>query len=205
MNTSDFRHSPVSRDQVLVAHALAMIARTSLAQEDFATALNACVFMLAPEKAAEKGLPHLAALMKTASVADYNRDAGKWLKRVERWLAGDVELPSWVEEAWVQALEPEYRERCINELASRHGLVGARASAAAAESPVTTFGQLVSRLGLAVEAGSKVLADGKIDYADLPHLQPMIDTLAAVESRACELRRFAENVRDAGPLMRVVG
>lgn len=205
MNTSDFRHFPVSRDQVLVAHAQAMIARTNLAQEDFATALNACVFMLAPAKAAEKGLPNLAALMKTASVADYNRDAGKWLKRVERWLAGDVELPSWVEEAWVQALAPEYREHCINELAARHGLVGARQQAAGAAHPATVFGQLISRLGNAVEAGSEVLADGHIDLQDLPLLPALIEQLLAVESRACELRRFAENVRDAGPLMRVVG
>lgn len=204
MNTSDFRHSPVTRDQVLVAHAQAMIARTHMSQEDFAEALNACLFMLAPEKAAEKGLPHLGALMKTAAAADFLRDAGKWLKRVERWLSGDVELPSWVEEAWVQALLPEFKESCLNELAARHGLIAARAMSDDA-CPVSALAQLITRMGLAVGTASEVLADGKIDAADLPLLPDLIDRLRSVEGRAHELRVMAEEALSNEPsALRVV-
>lgn len=193
VNTSKPRHFCGTRDQVLMAHAAEMIARTSCSQERFAHALNRELFRLVPERAAERGLPDLVALEVTTDGAAYLQKAGNWLKRVQRWLAGEVELPSWIEEAWVQALEPEYRERCINELASRYGLVGAR-DLGLDGCPVTAFGQLVARLGNAVEATGLVLADGKISEADLPQLPSMIEALLAVEGRSCELRRAAENV-----------
>ena len=207
MPTSNCRHTQPTRDQVLVAHAAEMIARTSLSQEGFADALSACVFMLVPEKATEKGYPNLKVLAREADTAAYLRAANAWMKRVERWLTGDVELPSWVEEAWVQALAPDYRERCVNELAARYGLVGARALQSDA-CAATAFGQLIARLGLAVEAGSEVLADGKIDAADAPHLPEFIDRLLAVESRAFELRRVAENelsIHRGGKPLHLVG
>jgi hypothetical protein len=80
----------------------------------------------------------------------------------------------------------------VNELASRYGLVGARALDTEG-CPVTAFGQLVARLGGTVEACGVVLADGRIDEQDLPYLPAMIESLLALESRACELRRVAEN------------
>lgn len=204
MTSSNSRQLPLSRDQVLVAHAAEMIARTSMSQEKFAQALSAQLHALVPGKAADAHVPDFEALACSNDAASFLKASGNWLKRVQRWLNGDIELPSWVEEAWVQALDAEYQERCLNELASRHGLIGARALESAAGCPVTTFAQLVTRLGLAVELGSEVLADGKIDLSDLPHLPAFIERLLAVESRAHELRRFAENVRDHGPLMRVV-
>ena len=81
----------------------------------------------------------------------------------------------------------------MNELASRHGLLGARDQGGEA-CPVLAFGQLIARLGEAVEATGCVLADGKIDAQDLPLLPAAIDKLLAVESRACEVRRRMENV-----------
>jgi hypothetical protein len=192
MNTSSPRHTAESRDQVLVAHAAEMIARTSFSQDHFAHALNRELYRLAPVRAAEKGVPDLLALEKTGDGAAYLTKAGAWLKKVQRWLCGDVELPAWVEEAWVQALDAEYRERCLNELAARHGLIGARA-AGTEGCPVTAFGQLVVRLGEVVEHAGAVLADGKIDADDLPLLPEAIAALLAVESRAHEMRRRMEN------------
>jgi hypothetical protein len=181
-----------TRDQVLVAHAAEMIARTSFSQDKFAHALAAQLHALVPVKATDAHVPDFNALACSNDASAFLKASGSWLKRVQRWLAGDIELPSWVEEAWVLALDADYGERCINELASRHGLVGAR-SQGSESSPVPAFGQLVARLGQAVELGSEVLADGQIDQADLPLLPAFIEKLLAVESRACELRRQAEN------------
>ncbi|MCO6057331.1 hypothetical protein NG726_11685 [Pseudomonas sp. MOB-449] len=208
MNTSNRRHLQMTRDQVLVAHAAEMIARTSLSQDDFAASLGRALYSLAPEKAAEKDVPDFEALAESNDGPAFVRATGRWLKRVQRWMEKDgVEIPSWIEEAWVTALLPEYRERCINELARRHGLIGARALGTDA-CAISAFAQLVIRLGQAVEVGSEVLADGKIDSADLAHLPDFIEKLLAVESRACELRRRAENelaIHFGGKPLKVVG
>lgn len=205
MAPSNARHT--TRDQVLVAHAADLIARTSFSTPRFAQALAEQLHLLAKPKASDAGVPDFSQLAAGGDAAPFLKASASWLKRVQRWLDGEVDLPSWLEEAWVQALEPDYRERCINELASRHGLVGARAMAADA-CPVTAFAQLVTRLGKAVEAGSGVLADGKIDADDVPLLPAFIEKLLAVESRACELRRKAENelaIHTGGAPLRVVG
>jgi hypothetical protein len=193
VTSSKPRQLSQTRDQVLVAHAAEMIARTSLSQDKFAQALAAQLHALVPGKATDAGVPDFDALAAGNDVAAFLKGSGSWLKRVQRWLSGDIDLPSWVEEAWVLALDAEYRERCVNELASRHGLLGARELSADA-CPVLAFGQLIARLGEAVEATGGVLADGKIDAADLPHLPEAIERLLAVESRACEVRRRMENV-----------
>ncbi|MBZ9665768.1 hypothetical protein H3221_013505 [Pseudomonas sp. LMG 31766] len=193
MTTSNTGHPPQTRDQVLVAHAAGMIARTSLSTADFAQALAAELHALAPVKAEAEGVPNFAALAEVGAADPFIKATASWLKRVQRWLAGDVDLPSWLEEGWVLALAPDWREACVNELAARHGLIGAR-DLGLQGCPVTAFGQLVSRLGAAVEATGTVLADGRICEADLPELPRMIEALLAVESRSCELRRAAENV-----------
>lgn len=191
MDTSNFRHG-TTREGVLIAFARDMIARTSISQDGFAESLNAAVHHLAPERAADRGFPHLLALTATSDVAAYGRAYKAWSKRVERWLDGEVDLPTWIEEAWVQALDLERRERCIAELAARYGLVAARETGADG-CPVSAFGQLVTRLGDAVTKCGQVLADGKIDAKDLPDLPAAIETLRFVESRSFEIRRGMEN------------
>ncbi|WP_339733187.1 hypothetical protein [uncultured Pseudomonas sp.] len=193
MTSSKPRQLSQTRDQVLVAHAAEMIARTSISQSKFAHELAAQLHALVPSKAADANVLDVVLMLQSNDGAAFMTASGNWLKRVQRWLNGDIELPSWVEEAWVLALDAEYRERCVNELASRHGLLGARELGADA-CPVLAFGQLIARLGEAVEATGGVLADGKIDAADLPHLPEAIERLLAVESRACEVRRRMENV-----------
>lgn len=191
MNTSNPRHT-LSRDQVLVAYAVDQIARTSLSQDDFAQALSRALYDKCPEKAAEKDVPDFESELLRCNVGEFVKATGRWLKRVQRLLSAEQEMPAWMEEAWVSALEPEWRDRCVNELAARYDLVGARASSVEA-CPVGAFAQLVTRLGQAIELGSEVLADGKIDAADMPHLPEFIARLLAVESVACGLRRKAEN------------
>lgn len=191
MKTSNSRQE-LSRDQVLVAYAADQIARTNLSQDDFAQALSRSLYSMCPVKAKAERVPDFESDELKTDVGEFIKATSRWLKRVQRLLSSEQELPSWMEEGWVAALEPEWRERCVNELAARYGLVGARASAVEA-CPVGAFAQLVTRLGQAVELGSEVLADGKIDAADLPHLPEFIARLLAVEGVACGLRRKAES------------
>ncbi|WKN21512.2 hypothetical protein [Azotobacter vinelandii] len=174
-----------------MAHAAAMIARTGLSQDAFAQVLSSRLHQMIPEKASAKDVPDFEALARGNDTSAFLKASGAWLRRVGRWLSGEVELPSWIEEAWVQALESEYRERCLNELASRHGLTGARALGGDA-CPVGVFGQLVARLGQTVELGSEILADGQIGAEDVPLLPAFIDRLKSVEARCGELRAKAK-------------
>lgn len=193
MNMSNPRHLQVSRDQVLVAHAAAMIARTGFSQDHFAQALSNHLHDLVPEKATAKDVPDFDLLAQGNDSSAFLKASGAWLRRVSRWLSGEVDLPSWIEEAWVQALEDDFQDHCLNELASRHGLTGARALSGDAN-PVGVFGQLVARMGSLVAIGSEILADGRIDAGDLNKLPEFIERLRSAEARCSELRNRAEVV-----------
>ncbi|NNB00067.1 hypothetical protein [Pseudomonas fragi] len=193
MNMSKSGQQHISRDQVLVAYAVEMIARTGFSQDDFAQALSSNLHRQIPDKATSKDVPDFKLLVKGNDTAVFLRASGAWLRRVGRWLSGEVDLPSWLEEAWVDALEGEFQECCLNELASRHGLTGARALIGDAN-PVGVFGALVARLGNTVALGSEILADGRIDIEDLDKLPEFVDRLRSVEARCSELRSRAESV-----------
>lgn len=193
MNMSNPRHLSLTRDQVLVAHAVEMIARTRYSQDDFAQALSSHLHQLIPEKAMGKDVPDFDVLAQGNDISVFLKASGSWLRRVGRWLSGEVDLPSWIEEAWVQALVGDFQERCLNELSSRHGLTGARALNGDA-SPVGVFGQLVARMGNTVELGSEILADGRMDAQDLDKLPEFVKRLRSAEARCSELRARAEEV-----------
>ena len=193
MNMSNSGQQHISRDQVLVAYAVEMIARTGFSQDDFAQALSSNLHRQIPEKATSKDVPDFKLLVQGNDTTVFLRASGAWLRRVGRWLSGEVDLPSWLEEAWVDALEGDFQECCLNELASRHGLTGARALIGDAN-PVGVFGALVARLGNTVALGSEILADGRIDIEDLDKLPEFVDRLRSVEARCSELRSRAENV-----------
>ncbi|WP_122487773.1 hypothetical protein [Pseudomonas sp. JAI120] len=193
MTTSNPRQLLVSRDQVLVAHAAEMIARTYLSQDDFAQALSVNLHQQIPAKAALKDVPDFTALALGNDTASFLRASGAWLRRVGRWLSGEVDLPSWLEESWVETLDGDFKDNCINELASRHGLTGAR-ELDGSGNPLGVFGQLVNRLGSTVALGSEILADGRIDADDLAKLPEFVDRLRSVEARCGELRSRAEAV-----------
>ena len=193
MNTSNPGQMSTSRDQVLVAHAVEMIARTGFSQDDFAQVLSSNLHRIVPDKAVSKDVPDFDELAKGNDAPAFLRASGAWLRRVGRWLNGEVDLPCWLEEAWVDALEGDFKDDCINELASRHGLTGAREQDGDGN-PLCAFGLLVARLGDTVALGSEILADGHIDVQDLDKLPGFVDRLRSVEARACELRSRAEDV-----------
>ena len=204
MQTSSSRHIVQTRDQVLVAHAANQIARTCLSQDDFAQALSRELHLSCPEKAIAKEVPDFAALTLQNDVSDFVKATGRWLKRVQRWLSGDQEMPSWLEESWVNALEPEFRDHCLNELASRHGLTGAR-QMTSDQCANKSFGALIRALGDVIDTGSEVFDDQVMCEQDLPHLPAFVKQCRQVEAKAGELGRKAEQlIKDARPSLKSI-
>jgi hypothetical protein len=204
MQTSSSRHTVQTRDQVLVAHAANQIARTSLSQDDFAQALSRELHLSCPEKAVAKEVPNFSALTTQNDVAEFVKATGRWLKRVQRWLSGDQEMPSWLEESWVNALEPEFRDHCLNELASRHGLTGAR-QMTSDQCANKSFGALIRALGDVIDTGSEVFDDQVMCELDLPHLPAFAKQCRQVEAKAGELGRKAEQLlKDARPNLKSI-
>ena len=204
MQTSSSRHTVQTRDQVLVAHAANQIARTSLSQDDFAQALSRELHLSCPEKAIAKEVPDFVALTTQNDVAEFVKATGRWLKRVQRWLSGDQEMPSWLEESWVNALEPEFRDHCLNELASRHGLTGAR-QMTSDQCANKSFGALIRALGDVIDTGSEVFDDQVMCEQDLPHLPAFVKQCRQVEAKAGELGRKAEQlIKDARPSLKSI-
>jgi hypothetical protein len=192
METSSPRHSVQTRDQVLVAHAANQIARTSLSQDDFAQALSRQIYLTVPvTKINDAKVPDFDELARLNDVGEFVKATGRWLKRVQRWLSGDQEMPSWLEESWVNALEPEFRDHCINELAGRHGLIGAR-QMTSDQCANKSFGALIRALGDVIDTGSEVFDDQVMCEEDLPHLPAFATQCRQVEARAGELGRKAE-------------
>jgi hypothetical protein len=203
MQTSSSRHTVQTRDQVLVAHAANQIARTSLSQDDFAQVLSRELHLSCPEKAIAKEVPDFTALTLQNDVTDFVKATGRWLKRVQRWLSGDQEMPSWLEESWVNALEPEYRDHCLNELASRHGLTGAR-QMTSDQCANKSFGALIRALGDVIDTGSEVFDDQVMCEQDLPHLPAFAKQCRQVEAKAGELRRKAEALLNGKPALKSI-
>ncbi len=203
MQTSSSRHTVQTRDQVLVAHAANQIARTSLSQDDFAQALSRELYLSIPDRAKEKVVPDFNSPDLTGDVSEFVKATGRWLKRVQRWLNGDQEMPSWLEESWVNALEPEYRDHCLNELASRHGLTGAR-QMTSDQCANKSFGALIRALGDVIDTGSEVFDDQVMCEQDLPHLPAFAKQCRQVEAKAGELRRKAEALLNGKPALKSI-
>ncbi|MGU9857021.1 hypothetical protein [Pseudomonas sp. LF245] len=194
MQTSSSRHTVQTRDQVLVAHAQNQIARTSLSQDDFAQALSREIYLTVPTSRIELAkVPDFEELARQNDVGEFMKATSRWLKRVQRWLSGDQEMPSWLEESWVQALEPEFRDHCINELASRHGLTGAR-QMTSDQCANKSFGALIRALGDVIDTGSEVFDDQVMCEQDQPHLPAFAKQCRQVEAKAGELGRKAEQL-----------
>ncbi|MDD1016880.1 hypothetical protein [Pseudomonas rubra] len=203
METSSPRQASQTRDQVLIAHAQNQVARTSMSQDDFAQALSRELHASCPGKAAAKDVPDFEALTQANDVSEFVKATGRWLKRVQRWLSGENDIPSWLEESWVDALMPEFRDHCINELASRHGLIGAR-HLESDQCANKSFGALIRALGDVIDTGSEVFDDQVMCAEDLPHLPAFAKQCRQVEARAGELGRKAEQFMKSGSNLKAV-
>lgn len=192
--SSPRRNHTNTRDAVLIAHANDMIARTSLSQRDFATALSKAIHSLIPDLQEDRKVPDFESMDRVDGDA-YLKMADTWLKRVQRWLDESVDIPAWLEEPWVTALLPEWRERCLIELAGRYGLLAVRPIGIAGMCDLTAFSGLVGHFGDAAGAGGQILADGRIDQSDAHHLKDFALSCRALAAHAIAMAEKAERVR----------
>lgn len=112
-----------------------------------------------------------------------------------RFLRGVVKLPADLEEAWVQALPEPHREECARELVRRYGFLPARAPTSGA-GPVATLGVLLREFGETVGALEPIVADGRVDGADAPHLKRALKELNDLQAA---LVSFQAQLTDALP------
>lgn len=196
---SSYRHQTHSstRDSVLIAHASDMLSRTGMSKDDFADSLSRSLYALAPEKAVAKEVPDLEAMTRTADHQTYSRVSGSWVRKVQRWLDSSVEMPAWIEEAWVQSLLPEWRERCLIELASRYGLLAVRPASIEGMGPMKTFSGLMGRMGDVAGVGAQVFDDLVLDEQDACYLPELIAGLRALCAKASTLIDAAEQAKAA--------
>nr|WP_256578021.1 hypothetical protein [Pseudomonas sp. Irchel s3h17] len=176
-----------------------------MSQDDFAQALSREVYLIVPIAKIELAkVPDFDELARLNDVGEFVKATGRWLKRVQRWLSGEQEMPSWLEESWVNALELEFRDHCINELAGRHGLIGAR-QMQTEQCANRSFGALIRALGDVIDTGSDVFDDQVMGGEDLPHLPAFAKQCRQVEARAGELGRQAEElIEKSGPALQPI-
>jgi len=193
MKTSTLRHE--TRDGVLIGIASDMIARTSMSKDGFAEALNAALQAAAPQRCEEHDYPNLKAMEKTADMTTYGRAYKAWCKRVERWLNAEVEIPAWIEESWIAALEQPWRDRAMIELASRYGLLAVRVVGAGANDAMQVFAGISTAFGGVASIGGRVFADGVFNEKDLPHAEDFEAYCRALAAHAVTLADQAAAIK----------
>ena len=195
MKTSNSRHE--TRDGVLIAIASDMIARTSMSQEGFAERLNVELNRVAASRCEQRDYPNLKALEKTASHTDYARIWKNWSKRVERWMDGDVEIPAWIEESWIAALEQPWRDRAMIELASRYGLLAVRPVGAGVTDALQVFAGISTNFGHVANIGGQVFADGVFNHQDAHHADDFESFCRALAAQAIAMADQAAAIKAA--------
>lgn len=110
---------------------------------------------------------------------------------INRYITGEVKsFPADLEESWVQALPPPSNERALNELAARYGLLAARAPESAGAT--TNLGEITKDVGALLQRMAPIVADDRIDAADLPFVQPAIAAVASLQAELATLRAQLE-------------
>lgn len=134
---------------------------------------------------------------------DYYRVAGATLKAVQRYMDGTTPIPADVEEAWVEALDVRYRDRCVFELCARYNVLPVLVDASA---DIERLADFMSDEAEAIRAMAPIFADGAIDRNDLPFIPVAREKIErAMADCASLLQRLdaVDGVHSAG--LRMVG
>jgi len=106
---------------------------------------------------------------------------------VDRYIKGEVKtFPCDLEEAWVAALQPPFRDEALSLLSGRHGLLAAKArsprEALESLSDAThAFSDFLGRM-------APIVADGVIDERDQPYLKPALAELAELQAAMASIQ-----------------
>lgn len=125
---------------------------------------------------------------------------------VRRFLENEPRMPVDVEEAFIFALPTELRRDLLRELAARVGLLAAPLPDGNGAHDLTLVGDLMREFGDAVKALGPVLADGRIDIQDAPHVNAALREITGLLEQATALRERLNDVAvtlAAGNLLRV--
>lgn len=108
---------------------------------------------------------------------------------VRRFLENEPRMPVDIEEALIFALPDGLKCDALRDLAARVGLLATPLPDASGAKDLFQVGELVREFGTAVQALSPVLADGRIDAQDAPHLQAAIKEVTQLLEQATALRQ----------------
>ncbi|WP_286974975.1 hypothetical protein [Pseudomonas sp.] len=183
-----------TRDAVLRAHANDMIARTNLSARGFATALSKAFHASIIDSNGSHSVPDFEA-MNTGDADTFMKVSDTWLKRVQRWLADEVDIPAWLEEPWVQALLPEWRDRCLIELSARYGLLAVRPVSAHSGDAMQVFAGISTNFGHLAGIGGEVFADGVFNHLDASNAGAMENHCRALAAYCVAMADKAAQVK----------
>ncbi len=174
------------RQSIIYAVTERMLRETGSNRRTFAMAVAETYLAITPED----DRTHAFRLTTGGKVEDDKKHNGQILGR---YLDGVVKtLPADLEDAWVLALPPPYRDECERELAARRGMLAVRLPEGddASIEPVAPVFAHYSGL---VQALSPALADGRLGPEDRAHV-PRIKqqgraVITAILALECELDR----------------
>ncbi|HFT7528768.1 hypothetical protein [Stenotrophomonas maltophilia] len=113
---------------------------------------------------------------------------------------GTVKMPVDLEESWVRALPPHWRDACSRELAQRYGFLGARIPMMEPHAGVLAVARLSVEFGHTLEAITNVLADGRICPKDIPELRRALDEIGQLEAELVTAKRYVSgHLQDLAP------
>lgn len=179
MPTSDNRHP--SRDALLRDGLGQLKTQRGVSLDSFALTLNDIVHAAVPHKLG--GQP---AIRSFTTLEDAARVMSSWRKRVERWFTdpedGGTEIPAWLEEPWVQALEEHGDTETRVALVRRHGYLG-----------VSVPRGGMNHTGVASAIGSLSREHGEAIVA-ISRLVEMPDLSLATEEQKAAIRKELKDV-----------
>lgn len=157
-----------TRDAVLRHGLNALREQRGISHEKFGRRLNAAIADMIPAKGQAAGIPDLDAF--TLANEQYDQAMAAWNRRVNRWAAGDVDFPAWLEEPWVTALEALGDTVTRPQLAARHGYIAASMDPIEHTplADIAALGRLTQEGGDVIVICSTMMADGQIGPEDKP-------------------------------------
>ncbi|GAA0567634.1 hypothetical protein ACFQH5_15795 [Halomonas salifodinae] len=204
MPTSANRHP--SRDGLLRDALGQLRQQRGVTIDAFALTLNDMVHAMCPHKMRDQPA------IRSFSVVDAacTRAINAWRKRIDRWSVdpedGGTEIPAWLEEPWVAALEEHGDEVTRIDLARRHGFLGVRRpqEGNTCACAFAALGAVSRETGEMMGSFTGLLDDGALDERDAaaaPEALKDIDNAIAALMGARELVKQ----RVLRPSLQVVG